>query len=145
MGGAFIAGGCGLIAFAWHDYQPARESLHWTRVPAEIEQAVYQDAYRQRHHPDEPDYLLSYRYSVGKHTYHSGRIRFGGTTGSESQAVIARYRQGDRVEVWVDPLDPSNAVLYPGPSSGSLVPIVFGAGLIAIGVLISVRMYRDRN
>lgn len=85
---------------------------------------------------------ISYRYESGGERYTSSRIRIddppGGSGASgkeESQKYVDRFPVGAKPEVFVDPDDPTEAVLIRGTSSSGLwIPLLFGVLAIGAGV-----------
>ncbi|MCA3005667.1 MAG: DUF3592 domain-containing protein [Planctomycetaceae bacterium] len=60
---------------------------------------------------------VKFRYTVGSRTVSASSVRalsFGPRNEANQRAVVARYRVGAPVWVYVDPADPSRAVLEPG-------------------------------
>lgn len=67
------------------------------------------------------DLRVEYRYTIGPHTYTGDRVRFGGLPGMlrkrNADALAARYPQGGRIAVRVDPASPGRAVIELGVGS----------------------------
>lgn len=57
---------------------------------------------------------LIYEYEVGGQTYTSKRWRYGNKVESSRPSAFPDFEQGDKVDVYVDPDDPSEAVLVSG-------------------------------
>jgi hypothetical protein len=81
---------------------------------------------------------IGYVYEVGDTMYFSDRYQ-AGTFGLEQPrtpgGANARYRVGGPVEVFVDPNDPSNAVLEPGISGIARMLFVI-LGILTFGLLV---------
>jgi len=81
---------------------------------------------------------ILYRYQFGGRTYHSNRYGFvgGSSSGYYGKRDIARrYRPGSRVTAWVDPSDPSRAVLdrsYSALHLVALLPLILLAAGVAV-------------
>lgn len=130
----FLLAGLGFSAFfavpAWHVVQ----ARSWTPVPCEIL------ASRVETHPgkDNDTYSIEvrYRYEVGGRSYTSDRYTFlgGSSSGFEGKKrVVDRLPAGARTTCWVDPEDPSQAVLERGFTLAylfGLLPLVF----VAVGL-----------
>jgi len=93
---------------------------------------------------------IMYEYETGGRTWRSNRYDFVGGSSSGydgKQAVVDRYPAGSTSTCWVDPDDPSQAVLDRDPSVRylvGLVPLIFlipGLGVLWMGV----RMRRAAN
>src|SRR5262245_60811049 len=76
---------------------------------------------------------VKYRYTVAGREYTGDRYRFhsilerGHMRGRDVQMALGWYPAGERVELAVNPRDPADSVLEPGPDLANLEP--FGAGL----------------
>jgi hypothetical protein len=81
--------------------------------------------------------MVGYRYAYEGREYVGSRLSFGTPIGLNpalaSLAGASRYQPGQAVAVFVDPEDPSRAVLRRSAPS-SLVFALLGAGLLALGV-----------
>jgi hypothetical protein len=71
-----------------------------------------------------------YQYQINGKTYTSDKEHFGIPV--SGRACVAGYSDGQTVNVYFDPTDPSDAVLVPGSYSSSRFGIAFG--LIFVGV-----------
>lgn len=72
--------------------------------------------------------VIRYRYSVGGQNHESDKISVGGaplTTRVLAGRMVARYPVGARVDVHVDPADPSNALLDPDQKGNFVAGLVF--------------------
>jgi len=81
---------------------------------------------------------LVYRYEVDGQTYDGDRIQagtFGMASGDGLKKFGDRFPEGQQVPVYVDPDDPTNAVLVPGLSSVAKMLYAF-SGLVGFGVLL---------
>lgn len=94
--------------------------------------------------------LVRYTYALDGRTYTAERVRFGeqnaedGDAGRDrAQAEADRYPEGTPVTVYVDPADPSDAVLEPGRQSTPWMigvgGIAFLGGLVMIGLGVRTR------
>jgi hypothetical protein len=77
---------------------------------------------------------VKYLYASGGRTYTGDRYRFQFVLVQEHMQsrdvalILGRYPVGERVQVSVNPRDPDDSVLVPGPDPEDLLP--FGAGLV---------------
>lgn len=84
--------------------------------------------------------VFVYSYEVGGQTYRGHRAAFGTPLGfgmglgGIASAQASRYEPGEAVDVWVDPTDPSNAVLRRSAPS-SIVLAALGVALLIAGAL----------
>jgi hypothetical protein len=131
----FFAGlGFGLPFFVlplWH----MAEARNWPRVPGRILSSEVQSHSGRKG----PTYSVevAYRYTVAGRSYTAGRYQFmsGSSSGYERKAaIVARLRPGTAVFCYVNPADPTDAVIERGFTPElwiGLVPLVFmaiGAG-----------------
>lgn len=56
---------------------------------------------------------IRYTYEHGGQTYQSKQVRFGAFGNNEAASVVAKYPQDGNVTIFIDPQDPSEAVLEP--------------------------------
>lgn len=140
--GVFLVAGLGFSAFfIWPAFR-VLESRSWHEVPCEVLES------RVATHPgDESDTYsveVRYRYTVDGRDYTSDRYHFfvGSTSGYEGKArVVERLPPGTRTVCWVDPDDPSEAVLerrFTLEYLFGLIPLVFvavGAGGIVMTLM----------
>ena len=84
--------------------------------------------------------VFAYSYEVGGQAYRGHRAAFGTPLGFGmglgrfAIAQAGRYAPGGAVDVWVDPSDPSNAVLRRSAPS-SIVLAMLGLALLVAGTL----------
>jgi hypothetical protein len=72
--------------------------------------------------------VIRYRYRAGGQDLESDRIRIGGqplTTRVLAGRLVARYPVGARVDVYIDPNDPMNALLEPGRQGNLSAQLAF--------------------
>jgi hypothetical protein len=72
--------------------------------------------------------VIRYRYRAGGQELESDRIRVGGqplTTRVLAGRQVARYPVGARVDVYIDPNDPENALLEPGQQGNLAAQLAF--------------------
>jgi len=79
-----------------------------------------------------------YQYTVDGAVYRSQRVNFGGSwfTPSGARRVSKRYKVGQRVTVWHDPICHDQAVLIRGPGAANFLQLASGLLLVAGGLLI---------
>ncbi len=84
--------------------------------------------------------VFAYSYDVGGQAYRGHRAAFGTPLGFGmglgriAAAQAGRYAPGEAVDVWVDPANPSNAVLRRSAPS-SIVLAMLGVALVIAGTL----------
>ncbi len=89
---------------------------------------------------------FGYTYSVGGKSYSSSRFSLGESAQDysdrqDAEKAASEHPAGSKVEVFYDPADPSSAVLRPGLSTGSWVPLLLGLFFGGSGLLL-LRMLR---
>jgi hypothetical protein len=133
----FAAGAAGAWFLLWRPVSRLVASRSWT----EMECTVLSSQVATVSGSDGDTYKIDihYTWTLGGRIYESNRYDFmiGSSSGTQGkQAVVDRYPPGARVPCWIDPADPSSAVLSRGLSPVyliGLVPVLFLAvGLIGL-------------
>lgn len=76
--------------------------------------------------------VIAYAYTVGGIEYQGMRFDYAGRNSlSRSHALLQKYKVGRRVRVYYDPKRPDRAVLEPGVSTWTVVPVLLG-GLVVL-------------
>jgi len=90
---------------------------------------------------------IVYDYAVSGRKHIARRVSFGATSAkaSAARAMVRRYPKGAEVTVYYDPDDPDRAVLEPGTSSGTYLPLGVGVLLAAGGGFLAVGGVLARN
>lgn len=83
---------------------------------------------------------VTYRYQFEDQDYTGDVVWFGGGYSSSSRSgaaeTVRNYPVGEKVDVYVDPADPGNAVLEPGAFFSSYALFAGGLLFLAVGVLV---------
>jgi hypothetical protein len=117
----------------------------WTETPC-----VIQDSEVSHHSDGTYSVDISYTYRVGGQTLTSDRYSLTESSSSgfdAKQAIVDRYPAGSRTVCFVNPADPSDAVIERGFTAGllwGLVPLMF-MFFIVMGFISSVRRTRQPN
>lgn len=86
-----------------------------------------------------PSYLpvIRYRYTWRGREFEGDRRTFGdfGASHDRAEKIVARYRAGQRVEVFVNPMQPEMAVLETRLTWGLLLPALIAAFFIIGGLI----------
>jgi hypothetical protein len=83
---------------------------------------------------------IGYRYSAGGATQSGNRYRFqfvlkrDRMRGRDVQLIVGGHRPGDPVRVAVNPNDPTDSVLDPGPDFESVIPFGLGLFFLLLGL-----------
>jgi len=97
-------------------------SLSWPKADGVITQSRNMPVYRSI------GVDIGYRYATGGQTYSGGRFRFQFALterhmrSRDVQSILGRYQVGEHVKVAVNPGNPADSVLEPGPDIDSLIP-----------------------
>lgn len=144
----FLLAGLGFLMFFLVPAVKVVQALSWEPVPC----TILESGVASHSDSDGTTYSVEIRYSyeVEWVEYTSDRYEFlgGSSSGYEGKAeVVERYPPGSRATCWVDPEDPTEAVLYRGftwPYLFALLPLVFvavGGG----GMVFALRSGRRRS
>lgn len=139
----FILGGAAVLALGIRIIRLDRAIARWPRVPATVVKTTYTVA-EGTSRVDGADIAstafapaIQYRYTVqGKtHTGTKYTRSFIPTSADKVKQILDRYPEGARVDVFVDPADPSSAYLEAHTSAGAVILLVLGAFFLALGLL----------
>jgi len=136
----FIAIGSGLLFYARRVSAKAQQSLSWPTTDGAISHsAVLQQMGQTSSSTNAANYKadVTYRYKVQGRDYSSERITLAdfSSSGGRAQGIVDRYPDGAPVTVYYNPVDPSDAVLERGSTSGIAVLCVIGGIFAAAGLL----------
>lgn len=126
------------------------EAKSWLRVPATVI-----ESHLRRHESTDSDGHTSvtwkidilYEYEVQGRTYRSNRYGFigGSSSGRDpKERILRRYPPGAHIEVFVDPSDPTSAVIEPGWTLEHLL-ILIPLLVLLIGLFAFSRVTRSRT
>lgn len=149
-----VLGLVGLGTAGWYGPMLVREAYAtqgWTESEAEILSSTVDAESRTRSGGrSEVDWVveLEYRYTVEGQDYTSERFMvasdLGADTQTEAERLARAYRAGDRVPVWIDPEDPTAAVLQRGGVGKAWANLGFGVLLLGVAVYLYFARVRDR-
>jgi hypothetical protein len=83
--------------------------------------------------------LVRYSYMVKGVEYSGERVTFADTHNSDrskAEAILARYAIGAAVRVYYNPEDPQNALLEPGISNQSFLPLLIPLAFLVVGIVV---------
>jgi len=136
LGGGMLAAGIATILYMSGIRAEARMARSWPSVTGHITLA---DVWGDR-----PE--IAYRYMVDGESYLSDQLFIGVPTkrltlddGTElwPRRLDRRFRPGEPVDVFVDPDDPTNAILLPDAQHNTEIPIYLGYAMALIGPLVA--------
>jgi hypothetical protein len=140
FGALFLAFG---VSFVFE----ANESRNWPTATGNVTnvRVTWSLSNRDQAVPDRSYfYEIYYDYFVDDQPYSADRYSLGnGSNASPKtynneddarEAAFAAYQPGQVVTVYYDPADPASAVLAPGASTSTYVPLIFGAVLALSGL-----------
>ena len=136
----FIAIGLGLLYYARSVSAKAQQSLSWPSTEGVIaHSAVLQQMQQTSSSTNAATYKADvvYRYKVQGRDYSSERLTLAdfSSTAGRAQSIVDRYVDGAPVTVYYNPVDPSDAVLERGGTSGIVVQYIIGGVFAAAGLL----------
>jgi hypothetical protein len=124
--------GLGIFVLGVGDIRDGRRSLHWPAVDGTVLSCRI-----SRHLLAPPRPEIRYGYAFGGSSYVSNRIWPGEIlaimpvmSGRAAQKLAGRFPEGRKVTVRVNPADPTEAALIPGPRKASLWMAVFTTFLV---------------
>ena len=131
LSGIFVLVGAAIAGYGLFAIARARRSASWPDVPGVITKSRVSSG-DQSHAPD-----VAYAYTVDGVAYEGDAIApafpVASSTDDYARRRIALYPVGARVSVYHDPDAPATAVLEPGASKGTFVPLVFGLMFATFG------------
>lgn len=139
MGGLLtVAGASGLVYALLFVWLPARRTHDWPRVTGVVTRSAVARQSTSTGYGNPNTFhkaALRYRYTVKGRKYEGRAHRFGGSLAlslpGRAEAIAARYRTGDEVDVYYDPRRPARACLEPGEETS-----LFMAGVSAVFLLV---------
>ena len=141
---------CGGILFSiigiWYLAQ-ARQTLDWPSVEGKVLSSSVLARQSSRRQVGETSGGVSFyprvrfEYSVAGVSYQGDQVsvgEVGRAFRTSAEAVSGKYRPGQGVTVFYDPLQPGRSVLEPGVQGTTYFWLGIGVGLIGVGLLIAV-------
>jgi len=131
--GLFVAVGTAIGYFlSFRPLYLAYQARSWTAADCEVISSRV-EASSKTSRPD-----IQYRYHVDDRPYTSGRYNFipGSTSDSTVAATVARYAPGTRFQCYVDPADPTQAVINRDITSWYYMGLIFFAAFAGIPLLV---------
>jgi Protein of unknown function (DUF3592) len=130
----FIAIGLGMLYYARTMSAKAQKSLSWPST----EGVISHSAVLRQANSNDVTYKadVAYRYKVRGHDYSSERITlvdFSSGAG-RAQGIVSRYPDAAPVTVYYNPVDPADAVLERGGTSGIGLLYIVGGAFAAVGL-----------
>jgi hypothetical protein len=126
--GMLLLIGSPVVLFAtYRNYSSANASEKWPSVDGVITQSSLETMGFGRKQTFKAK--IEYQYQVNGRGYRASRVKFVDTTGSSesaAQSVASKYPVNSAQKVYYNPDDPSNSVLEPGASAGSVVMLAMG-------------------
>lgn len=139
--------GAGISLWGLPQMRAALATKSWPATPGKVISSTI-----EAHGSDEDATYynrISYSYEVDGVAYTSNRIRTGPEAPAWSQAsamiIAGKYAEGMPVKVSYDPNDPSFAILEPGISGESIIGLVVGLFLLALGLLLTFASFGVRQ
>lgn len=145
----FMAAGAVALLVGLRSYELARESLDWPTTEGVI---LSSEVKRQRSRNHEGRSSVTYKaevryaFETGGMRHEGRRVRYGeysSSDGNHARRTVERYPPGTAVEVRYDPENPLNAVLEPGPHSGSWLLPGLGGTFFLVGLVLNFYLSRS--
>ncbi len=141
FGAVFGAVGLVVAGFGVNELTQADASASWPSVAGTVVSSQVKKSTssrgtgRKRRRSTSHSASIVYEYTVDSRKHTAKRVSFGATSSSASSAreIVSRYPKGKAVTVYYDPADPERAVLEPGTSGGTYIPLGVGVVFAAIG------------
>ena len=146
----FVGAGVGLVVWGQNVLAKSKASMEWPTVQGTVRSAeVLQEKERDRSSSTRRERItyrpdIVYDFEVNGTAYSGARVgvlHVASSNRGKADGVVARYPVGSEVTVFYDPGDPQTAVLEPGVSWFSYMPVVGGgvfilAGIVMLGSLV---------
>ncbi len=130
----FVVIGLAVLVFAVKGYIKSEGSRTWPMVKGRVLSSEVQsksDSDGTTYGPD-----VVYEYTAAGAQHKGSRVHLMDGSSSDigyAQKLVHRFPAGAEVEVYVNPADPYESVLVPGPGLGSWVLLIVGAMFTLIG------------
>src|SRR4029453_3300402 len=137
--GIFVVAGTAIGYFmSFRPLSLAYQARSWTTPEWEVISS------RVVHNDDTSRPDIRYRYYVADRPYVSDRYNFipGSTNDSTVGATVERYAPGTRFQCYVDPADPTQAVINREPTFWYYLGLIFFAGFAGIPLLVGAFVLR---
>jgi len=139
--GAFLLillAGFGLLFFGLTNLRKAQASLDWDRVPGQVLHSRIEKLFDHVESEQVSRVHISYSYSINEQTYKSDRFRLQRSDANvrsflDAKSFNEKFAAGRTVEVFVNPLDPTDSVLEAGMSERARSHQL---GLVASGIVV---------
>ncbi len=135
LGAGIALAGAAVMVPGALPYWARHQSLAWPALEAEVVRSRVLERTDKYGTSDWPD--VGYRYVVGGKDYTGSLVRFGPTEFDRqgAEATVQVYPPGARIRAWVDPHDPTRAVLDRDRVSAQAAwKLVFGGSLLFAGL-----------
>lgn len=108
-------------------------SRRWPRVPGQVQKVVIETQTTNGQSRDRYTARVDYHY-VFEGARHRGRRYLGGSSShrDEVEARARNYAAGQQVAVFVNDKNPRKSTLEPGFPYGSVIPLIFLAGMLVV-------------
>jgi hypothetical protein len=148
--GIFFVVGVGVLWWGIQDSRSAFKSVRWPSVNGTVISSYVSESSDDDGTTYGAD--VQYDYVVNDQAHTGDRVSHGDvSTGDPSyaQKIVARYSEGQSVNVYYDPTDPAKSVLETGFTPGLLLPLGLGTVFTLVGGLMLIgftaTFIRSRN
>lgn len=142
-----LGGGVFLLLCGWSMYSQGNCSVsevdNWTQVQAVIIKAEIETVTMNNQYSRGPSFVtgyepaITYRYSLEGHSYEGNRFTIAPAATQDRDtvaALVASHPVGAEITAWVNPEEPSEAVISRSDEGQSLVLVIIGMFLVVIGL-----------
>ena len=135
----FIIIGIGISFIGYRALGKSLEATHWTKADGMVLSSVVDRQWSSGLHSHATFYAkVRYQYTVNGRIYTSEKVSFGeygSNDPRDAYKVVHRYRPGQKVSVYYEPMDPGSVVLEPGKIGGLFIPLFVGPIFVLFGFL----------
>jgi hypothetical protein len=111
----------------WHDYYKQFQSRNFPSVTGTITQSKL-ESHTTKKGQTYYEAVINYQYKVGDQTFHGDKLVFGEYESAHlpnDATTINSHPVGSEVQVYYNPGNPNEALLYPGINDPDLAPVLF--------------------
>lgn len=147
IGMSLVAVGGFFMWYLWAFYQKSSRMDQWVATPCVIERAVIDDSQLTQHYHTKYTLEIAYRYQFDGQPFVSTQFKRIPPEDSDKKkisALVEAYPEGSQALCYVDPSDPSSAVLKKD-TKASIYSIWFPGLFVlgGLGIIVSVLFKRE--
>jgi hypothetical protein len=136
----FSVVGLAVLAAGTRVWFLACQSTTWPRVTGQVVSIEQKSSVARRGSINA--WAVVYEYVLHGQSHQGQRIAFGFHSKCVSQQ-LDQMRNGESIEISVDPRDASQSVLFPGATAATRIPTFVGLGILGFTALVAFLLRRD--